>query len=83
LTAHKGRGLNCDDHRAQYCSHSDEPNKENARALFAPKFNSLGAVRSLMPNFENLLQLLFREGIQVWPYLVDLTAGLAALFCWR
>lgn len=41
--------------------------------FFVPTLNVLGAVYLFAPNPENALQLLVRECIQVWPYLVVLT----------
>src|SRR5262245_34264242 len=56
-------------------SYRYEPNIENARVLLAPAFDQLVAVGLIAPNFENVLQLLVRERMQVWPYLVVLAVA--------
>ena len=48
---------------------------ENARVLLAPTLDELVAVCLIAPNLENVLQLLVRERMQVWPYLVVLTVA--------
>ena len=68
-------GLDCTDHRANSRSYHCEPNIENARVLLAPTLDQLGAVCLIAPNFENVLQLLVRERMQVWPYLVVLAVA--------
>jgi hypothetical protein len=72
LTAHKGRGLDCADYRGKSCSYRYEPNIENVRALIASTLDRLVAVCLIAPNLENVLKLLVRERMQVWPYYVVL-----------
>ena len=43
--------------------------------LFAPTLDQLVAVCLIAPNLENVLQLLVRERMQVWPYLVVLAVA--------
>jgi len=43
--------------------------------LLAPTLDQLVAVCLIAPNFENVLQLLVRERMQVWPYLVVLAVA--------
>jgi hypothetical protein len=76
LTAHKGRGLYCADYRAKSCSYRYEPNIENVRALLASTLDQLVTVCLIAPNLENVMQLLVRERMQVWPYLVVLSVAL-------
>ena len=40
-----------------------------------PTLDQLVAVCPIAPNLENVLQLLVRERMQVWPYLVVLTVA--------
>ena len=75
LTAHKRHGLDCTDYRAKSRSYRYEPNIENARVLLAPTLDELVAVCLIAPNLENVLQLLVRERMQVWPYLVVLAVA--------
>ena len=75
MTAHKRHGLDCPDYRAKSHSYCYEPNIENARVLLAPTLDQLVAVCLIAPNLENVLQLLVRERMQVWPYLVVLTVA--------
>jgi hypothetical protein len=75
LTAHKRHGLDCTDYRAKSRSYRYEPNIENARVLLAPTLDQLVAICLIAPNLENVLQLLVRERMQVWPYLVVLTVA--------
>jgi hypothetical protein len=56
-------------------SYRHEPNIENARVLLAPTLDQLVAVCLIAPNLENVSQLLVRERMQVWPYLVVLTVA--------
>jgi hypothetical protein len=72
LTAQKGRGLDCADYRGKSCSYRYEPNIENVRALISSTLDQLVAVCLIAPNLENVLQLLVRERMQVWPYYVVL-----------
>jgi len=73
LTAHKRHGLDCTDYRAKSRSYRYEPNIE--RVLLAPTLDQLVAVCLIAPNLENVLQLLVRERMQVWPYLVVLAVA--------
>jgi hypothetical protein len=75
LTAHKRRGLDCADYRAKSCSYRYKPNIENVRAPLASTLDQLVAVCLIAPNLENVMQLLVRERMQVWPYLVVLTVA--------
>jgi hypothetical protein len=75
LTAHKRYGLDCTDYRAKSRSYRYEPNIEDARVLLASTLDQFVAVCFLAPNFENVLQLLVRERMQVWPYLVVLAVA--------
>ena len=43
--------------------------------LLAPTLDQLVAVCLIAPNFENVLQLLVRERMRVWPYLVVLAVA--------
>jgi len=45
------------------------------RALLASTLDQLVPVCLIAPNLENVLQLLVRERMQVWPYLVVLTVA--------
>jgi len=75
LTAHKRYGFDCTDYRAKSRSYHYEPNIENAWVLLAHTLDQLVAVSLIAPNLENVLQLLVRERMQVWPYLVVLTVA--------
>ena len=75
LTAHKRHGLDCTDYCAKSHSYRYDPNIENARVLLAPTLDQLVAVCLIAPNLENVLQLLVRERMQVWPYLVVLAVA--------
>jgi hypothetical protein len=75
LPAHKGRGHDCADYHGKSCSYRYEPKIENVRALLASALDQLVAVCRLASNLENLLQLLVRERMQVWPCLVVLTVA--------
>src|SRR6266478_7569475 len=75
LTAHKRHGLDCTDYRAKSRSYRYEPNIEDARVLLASTLDQFAAVCLIAPNFENVLQLLVRERMQVWPYLVVLAVA--------
>jgi hypothetical protein len=75
LTAHKRRGLDCADYRAKSCSYRYKPNIENVRAPLASTLDQLVAVCLIAPNLENVMQLLVRERMQVWPHLVVMTVA--------
>ena len=75
MTAHKRHGLDCTDYRAKSRSYRYEPNIEDARVLLASTLDQLVAVCLIASNFENVLQLLVRERMQVWPYLVVLAVA--------
>jgi hypothetical protein len=75
LPAHKGGGLERADYRGKSCSYRYEPNIENVRALLASTLDQLVPVCVIAPDLENVLQLLVRERMQVWPYLVVLTVA--------
>jgi len=58
----------------------------------APTLGELVAVCLIAPNLENVLQLLVRERMQVWPYLVrsskichhqQIDEGILYKPCWR
>ena len=80
MTARQGNrhGLDCTDYRAKSRSYRYEPNIENARVPLAPTLDELVAVCLIAPKLENVLQLLVRERMQVWPYLVVLTVAWSA-----
>jgi hypothetical protein len=48
---------------------------ENVRALLASTLDQLVTVCLIAPNLENVMQLLVRERMQVWPYLVVLSVA--------
>src|SRR5215471_18944796 len=72
------RSLDCADRHAKARNHCRDPNVENARALLALTHNQLAAklyVWLLLLDLEVVMPLLFRERVQVWPYLVVLTVA--------
>ena len=75
MTADKRHGLDCADYGAKSRSYRYEPDIENARVLLAPTLDQLVAVCLIAPSLENALQLLIRERMQVWPYLVVLAVA--------
>jgi hypothetical protein len=74
-TPHKRHGLDCTDCRAKSRCYRYEPDIEKARVLLPPTLDQFMAVCLIAANLENVLQLLVRERMQVWPYLVVLVVA--------
>lgn len=74
-TPYKRHGLECADYRAKSRGYRYEPDIENARVLLAPTVDQFVAVCLIAANREDVFQLLVRERMQVWPYLVVLVVA--------